>query len=81
MGRSENILGKLTRNTSCDDLILSIKFTPRSKTGPQAMEHIIDIYWIYNPIDVERYTPMFILLAKNWKISASECSTTTWQKL
>ena len=29
---------------------------------------IIDIWWIHNPMDVERYTPMLIPLAKSGKI-------------
>ncbi len=29
---------------------------------------MIDIYWIHNPMDVEKYTPMLIPLAKNGQI-------------
>ncbi len=29
---------------------------------------VIDIYWIHNPMDVEKYTPMLIPLAKNGQI-------------
>ena len=81
MGTSEKILGELTEDTKREDLILSTKFTPQIEDGtPQAMEHMlegslkslhtdyIDIYWIHNPMDVEKYTPMLIPLAKAGKI-------------
>lgn len=81
MGTSEKILGTLTEDTKREDLILSTKFTPQIEDGtPQAMEHMlegsleslhtdyIDIYWIHNPMDVEKYTPMLIPLAKAGKI-------------
>ena len=81
MGTSERILGELIRNTKREDVILSTKFTPQIEDGtPQAMEHMlngsldsmhtdyIDIYWIHNPMNVEKYTPMLIPLAKSGKI-------------
>ena len=81
MGTSERILGELTRDTKREDLILSTKFTPQIEDGtPQAMEHMlegslnslhtdyIDVYWIHNPMNVEKYTPMLIPLAKSGKI-------------
>lgn len=81
MGTSENILGELTKDTPREDLILSTKFTPQieDKT-PDAMQNMlngskerlhtdmIDIYWIHNPMDVEKYTPMLIPLAKSGQI-------------
>ena len=81
MGTSEKILGELIRNTKREDVILSTKFTPQIEDGtPQAMEHMLDgslnsmhtdymdIYWIHNPMNVEKYTPMLIPLAKSGKI-------------
>lgn len=81
MGTSERILGELIRNTKREDVILSTKFTPQIEDGtPQAMEHMLngslntmhtdymDIYWIHNPMNVERYTPMLIPLAKSGKL-------------
>lgn len=81
MGTSENILGELTADTPREDLILSTKFTPQIEDGtPQAMQNMldgskerlhtdmIDIYWIHNPMDVEKYTPMLIPLAKSGQI-------------
>jgi len=81
MGTSEKILGELTKDTSPEDLILSTKFTPQIEDGtPDAMQNmlngskarlhadVIDIYWIHNPMDVEKYTPMLIPLAKSGQI-------------
>lgn len=81
MGTSEKILGELIQDTDRKDVILSTKFTPQIEDGtPQAMEHMldgslssmhtdyIDIYWIHNPMNVEKYTPMLIPLAKSGKI-------------
>lgn len=81
MGTSERILGELIRNTKRDKVILSTKFTPQIEDGtPLAMEHMldaslrsmhtdyIDVYWIHNPMNVEKYTPMLIPLAKSGKI-------------
>ena len=83
MGTSEQILGQLIRDTPREDLFLSTKFTPQIEDGtPQAMAHMldgsltslgtdyIDLYWIHNPMDVEKYTPMLIPLAKSGKIRA-----------
>lgn len=81
MGVSESVLGELTRKTPRENLILSTKFTPQIEDGtPKAMENMIkgsmerlntdyiDIYWIHNPMDVEKYTPMIIPLAKRGQI-------------
>lgn len=76
-GTSEKILGELTKETPAKDLILSTKFTPQCDDGSEEpMLHMlegslsrlhvdrIDIWWIHNPMDIERYTPMLIPLAK-----------------
>ncbi len=81
MGVSESVLGELTRETPRENLILSTKFTPQIEDGtPKAMENMIkgsmerlntdyiDIYWVHNPMDVEKYTPMIIPLAKRGQI-------------
>ncbi|MDD3219046.1 MAG: aldo/keto reductase [Lachnospiraceae bacterium] len=78
MGTSEKILGELTKDTPSEDLILSTKFTPQCDDGSaEPMLHMlegsleslhaeaIDIWWIHNPMDVEKYTPMLIPLAQN----------------
>lgn len=81
MGTSETILGELTRNTDREDLILSTKYTPQMDDGtPETMQKlldgskerlhtdVIDVYWIHNPMDVEKYTPMLIPIAKSGQI-------------
>lgn len=81
MGTSEKILGELTKDTPAEKLILSTKFTPQCDDGSsEPMLHmlegslknlhtdVIDIWWIHNPMDVEKYTPMLIPLAKSGKI-------------
>lgn len=75
MGTSEKILGELTKDTPKEDLILSTKFTPQCDDGTEEpMLHmlqgslqnlhtdVIDVWWIHNPMDVEKYTPMLIPL-------------------
>lgn len=60
---------------------VSTKFTPQiASTSPEAMQEmldgskerlhteIIDIYWIHNPMDVEKWTPDLIPLAKSGQI-------------
>lgn len=81
MGTSEKILGELTKDTPAEDLILSTKFTPQCDDGTsEPMLHmlegslanlhadVIDVWWIHNPMDVEKYTPMLIPLAKSGQI-------------
>lgn len=83
MGSSESIVGELAQGYSRDKLVLSTKFTPQIENGtPNAMSDMlaescarlhtdyIDIYWIHNPMDVEKYTPMLIPLLKEKKIKA-----------
>lgn len=64
--------------------MLSTKFTPQITTGSEetAMENMlagsfkrlntdyIDIYWIHNPFDVEKWTPYLIPLIQSGKIKS-----------
>lgn len=81
MGASESILGEFIRNVKREDVIISTKFTPQiANNSENAVEEMleeslkrlhtdyIDIYWIHNPADVEKWTPKLILLAKSGKI-------------
>ncbi|MGN1142803.1 MAG: aldo/keto reductase [Oliverpabstia sp.] len=81
MGTSEKTLGELAKNTAREKLIFSTKFTPQNEDGTtSAMQNmlngskdrlhtdVIDIYWIHNPMDVEKYTPMLVPLAKSGQI-------------
>lgn len=81
MGASEGILGELTQQGRREDVIISTKFTPQiASDSPNAAEEMIDaslkrfgtdyidLYWIHNPADVERWTPQIIPLLKKGKI-------------
>ena len=80
-GTSERILGNFVKELPRNEVILSTKFTPQiADDTPDAMQHmidgskerlhtdVIDIYWIHNPMDVERWTPDLIPLAKSGQI-------------
>lgn len=82
-GTSERILGNFLKDVRREDVILSTKFTPQiAGNTPDAMQEmldgskerlhteVIDIYWIHNPFDVERWTPDLIPLAKSGQIKA-----------
>jgi aryl-alcohol dehydrogenase-like predicted oxidoreductase len=80
-GSSERILGSFVQNVRREDVILSTKFTPQiASESPDAMQEmldgskarlhtdVIDLYWVHNPMDVERWTPKLIPLAKSGQI-------------
>lgn len=81
MGASEDILGAFARTCRREELILSTKFTPQiaqEAEDPMALmcagslerlgTDYIDIYWIHNPADVEKWTPYLIPLVKSGKV-------------
>ena len=82
MGSSETALGKLVRQYPREDIILSTKFTPQIADEKSAepvgamlntsLERLgvedIDIYWIHNPADVERWTLGLIPLLQTGKV-------------
>lgn len=81
MGASEEIVGRLAKEYPRDELILSTKFTPRlagSTENPvkdmceESLRRLhtdyIDIYWIHNSSDVERWTPHLIPLVKSGRV-------------
>ena len=81
MGESEKILGQLTSEYERKDVEISTKFTPQiaeifensvEKMALASMERMgidyIDMYWIHNPMDVERWTPGLIPLLKSGKV-------------
>lgn len=83
MGQSEKVLGEFIKNYDRKDLIISDKFTPQCDDGtPETMKNMldnsmkilgidyIDIYWIHNPMDVEKYTPMIAPLYKSGLIKS-----------
>ena len=80
-GTSERILGNFMKNVNREDVIISTKFTPQiAGNSPTAMQEMldgskerlhtdmIDVYWIHNPMDVERWTPELIPIAKSGQI-------------
>lgn len=82
-GSSERILGSFIGDICREDIIISTKFTPQiASSSPDAMQEmlngskerlnaeVMDIYWIHNPMDVERWTPDLIPLAKSGQIKA-----------
>ena len=86
-GSSECILGSFVKEIRREDMILSTKFTPQIADGSaQAMQHmidgskvrlhadVIDLYWIHNPMDVERWTPDLIPLLKSGQVKAAGVS-------
>lgn len=82
-GSSERILGTFLKDIRREDVIISTKFTPQiasdSETAMQDMLNaskerlnadVIDVYWIHNPMDVEKWTPDLIPLAKSGQIKS-----------
>ncbi len=82
-GSSERILGSFVKDICREDVIISTKFTPQiasdSETAMQDMlngskkrlnTNVVDVYWIHNPMNVERWTPDLIPLAKSGQIKS-----------
>ncbi len=82
-GSSERILGNFIKDVPREQLIISTKFTPQiARDSPDAMQEMlngskarlhtdsIDVYWIHNPFDVEKWTPKLIPLAKSGQIQS-----------
>jgi aryl-alcohol dehydrogenase-like predicted oxidoreductase len=81
MGESERILGHLAAAYRREDVSISTKFTPQMaemydndvvKMADASLERMgldyIDMYWIHNPMDVERWTPGLIPLLQSGKV-------------
>lgn len=81
MGASEEILGSFTQKYAREEVLISTKFTPQiagNEADPVAAmcegslkrfgTDYIDIYWIHNPSDVEKWTPYLIPLVKSGKV-------------
>lgn len=93
-GSSERILGSFVKDVRREDMIISTKFTPQiASDSPTAMQdmldgskerlHIdsIDVYWIHNPMDVEKWTPDLIPLAKSGQIKSIGVSNHSLAKI
>lgn len=83
LGASEEILGELMSAYQREELIISTKFTPQlaemydhsvqkmfDASAKRFNTDYIDIYWIHNPMDVERWTSGLIPLLKAGKVKA-----------
>lgn len=81
MGASENVLGSFIKDVKREDVEISTKFTPQIADDTEdAVSNMldgslrrlgidyVDIYWIHNPMDVERWTPGLIPLLKSGKV-------------
>ncbi len=81
MGESEKILGTFVAGEKRETVEVSTKFTPQlaevyensvEKMANASIERMgcdyIDIYWIHNPMDVERWTPGLIPLLLSGKV-------------
>ena len=82
-GSSERILGSFIKDVPRDSVLISTKFTPQiAADSADAMQEmidgskkrlhtdVIDLYWIHNPMDVERWTPLLVPLAKSGQIKS-----------
>ena len=94
MGASEEILGSFVKTVNRADIILSTKFTPQiagmyqnsvEKMLDASLQRLntdfIDVYWIHNPADVEKWTPMLPPLVKSGKIKSIGVSNHNLQVL
>ena len=83
MGASEEILGSFVKNVKREDVIISTKFTPQiaemydnsvEKMADASLKRLnieyIDVYWIHNPLNVEKWTPELVPLIKNGKVKS-----------
>jgi len=81
MGSSEMMLSGFVNQYPREKVLISTKFTPQiAGAGANPVEDLlneslqrfetdyIDIYWIHNPIDVEKWTPGLIPLLKSGKV-------------
>lgn len=81
MGASETVLSAFAKNRKREDVLISTKFTPQiagdtedpvADMLAESLERFgtdyIDMYWIHNPADVERWTPYLAPLVKSGKV-------------
>ena len=83
MGASEEILGNFVKTVERKNIILSTKFTPQiagmyddsvEKMLDASLKRLntdyIDVYWVHNPADIEKWTPMLPALIKSGKVKS-----------
>ncbi len=94
MGASEEILGKFINNETRENVTLSTKFTPQIATnssnavqemldGSKMRLHadVIDLYWLHNPVDSEKWTPDLIPLLKSGQVKSIGVSNHSLEEL
>lgn len=80
-GTSETLLGECIKESKRKDILISTKFTPQIASDKEdAMQEmingskqrlhtdVIDIYWIHNPMDVEKWTPQLLPLLASGQV-------------
>ena len=79
-GASETILGEFVKNRK--DAVISTKFTPQLAEGrgdnaifefldeslKRLNKEVIDIYWLHNTVDMEKWAPKLVDLLKSEKV-------------
>jgi aryl-alcohol dehydrogenase-like predicted oxidoreductase len=81
MGHSETVLAQALKGYARSEYQLSTKFTPQAAVDgddplaemlEQSLDRLgtdyVDLYWIHNPADVARFTPLLIPLLRSGKI-------------
>ncbi|MFD2468978.1 aldo/keto reductase [Amycolatopsis silviterrae] len=79
MGRSETALAQALKGYARSEYQLSTKFTPQAAGDDlvagmleQSLDRLgtdyVDLYWIHNPADVARWTPLLIPLLRSGRI-------------
>lgn len=82
MGSSETLLGEFVKQHNHSEVILSTKFTPQianaesstpvatmlNKSFSRLGVDYMDIYWVHNPTDVNKWTSELIELLKSGKV-------------
>lgn len=81
MGRSETVLAQALKGYARNEFQLSTKFTPQiagdgddpvADMLEQSLDRMstdyVDLYWIHNPADVARWTPLLIPLLRSGRI-------------
>lgn len=94
MGSSEAILGGFIQDINRDDIYISTKFTPQIANGSntsvsdmlkQSLERLqtnyVDMYWIHNPADIERWTPYLIPLLQSGVVKSVGVSNHNLEEL
>lgn len=89
-GSSEAILGELLQGIPRESVVISTKFTPQIAASvekpveamfEESLKRLgtdyIDLYWIHNSADVERWTPQVVPLLKEGRIRAIGVSNHT----